>query len=180
MKFSNIIDLRHLFEQLKELRYVIVRLPKYYPNYREYSDLDIFCEDKSRMASLIQNVISFYGDIRVSHLPGRIHVDYYSSPRQLDIKFDLFDSFEIYSKTYIDPLLKQVLLETRVLNDRNVYVPLPVYEDALRFVEYREYISSRPDKIKHLVYLRNRGDDFIEVLNQYTNLENVKELIHAS
>jgi hypothetical protein len=182
--YSNKIDLKSVFEHLGEERYVVCRLPEHFPNYMEYSDLDILCDDKNRIGSLVKDILSQYqGTTRVSSLPGRLHVDYFSSKTQLDIKFDLFDSFEIYNKTKVSKELKGLMLGKRTPY-KGTYVPPGAFELALRFVEYLEYIDQRPDKIKHLRYMKNIDTSWVNELKRFTSVglsvKEIREMIDAS
>ena len=57
------------------------------------------------------------------------------------------------------------------IDDFKVFVPSEGNDLALRFLEYIDWIDERPDKIKHLNYIKQqRNLSFIEALNKYTNL----------
>lgn len=158
------------------LKYCIVKKPASFPEYVSYSDLDIICENRESMCQFILERLSHRKDIEVrvnrNDSEGFTHIDVHRpGHHRLDIKFDLVDSLHIgYKKTKVAEILTSRILENRT-EVNGFYFPSVVYEMVVRMLEYREYIQSRPDKVKHLNYVKENlenNPNFNEVWKLYT------------
>lgn len=161
--FSELIDLRDVLSGCW-LQYCIVKKPASFPSYTSYSDLDIICENRESMCQFILDKLKYREDIEIrvnrNDKEGFTHVDVHRPGFQmLDIKFDLVDSLHVgYKKTSVTESLTGKILENRIESD-GFYFPSVVYEMVVRMLEYREYIHARPDKVKHLNYVKEKLQD---------------------
>ncbi|MCX6135379.1 MAG: glycosyltransferase [Ignavibacteriales bacterium] len=176
--FSNLVDVRGMFEEMRE--YVILKLPGHFPNYSDYSDIDILCRDADAVQEHILEVGKRYEDkgyrITVSNAAIHRHIDFFPPESvRLNIRFDLIDSLNIYRNIVVDPHYHEVVLDTRrelSCEGSPIWVPAPEHDTALRFLEFLEWMNERPDKQKHLEYVKSQNSlAFIEVLRKHTNVE---------
>jgi FkbM family methyltransferase len=174
---SHLIDLGPFFQGMDD--YVILRLPESFPSYRDHGDIDILCGDRDRFLRHILDVGKTYEDqgFRIETTPAgsHLHVDFLAPGAQrLNLRFDLISSFD-YEKFKIAPKYAEVVLASgRHVSPSGVSVRVPSVEHdlAIRFLEYLEHADKRPDKIKHLEYVKSHfHPGFVDVVNQYTDLQ---------
>ena len=157
--YSNLINLQEFFTNLHDdEEYCILKMPETFPNYYEYSDLDILCKDRARMLGYAKQFLKQYDNIEIKiHYPKNgehTHIDIYPKGKSLDFKFDLIDTFSIYKKSVINPGLEDAILNSKVIK-KNACVPSIPHEMVVRMLEYIEYKDKRTDKIKHLGYVQS-------------------------
>ena len=157
--YSNLINLQELFINLNNNEdYCVLKMPETFPNYYEYSDLDILCKDRARMLDYITEFLKQYDNIEIKvSYPGdgeHTHIDAHPKGKSLNFRFDLIDSFSIYRKSIINPGLEDSILSSREIK-KNAYVPSIPHEMVVRMLEYIEHKDTRPDKIKHLEYVQS-------------------------
>jgi hypothetical protein len=177
VSFSNRIDLRLFFEEMTD--YVIIKLPAHFPNYNDYEDIDILCNDHEQCCSHILTAFQPYKDkgfeMKVHHEINHMHLDVYlPGAERLNFRFDLLYSLNAYRKILVDPAYSKVVLASKQLINQNgaeVYVPALEHELSIRFLEYLEWKDEIPSKIKHLKYIESKQTfSFIPIINKYTNL----------
>lgn len=184
--YSNLIDLKTLFNLCDE-NYCIVKRSEGFPNYKKNSDLDILCSDKN---SLLGSTLSFLSEnklitTKVSYLDmgHRLHIDVFKSKSTvLDIKFDLFDSIEIFKKSRVREDFTDFCLQTK-MHDGKSFVPSLACEMVFRMLDYREYIRKRPDKIKHLHFVQKNKenfDEFLKIWNEYVEEDFTMEVFNGT
>lgn len=175
--FSNLIDLRLFFENMSN--YVIIKLPEHFPNYNDYEDIDILCEDTECICTHIltvgQQYISQGFEIKVHQENKHFHVDVYCpGSERLNFRFDLLSSLDVYRKIAVDPLYHKIVLASKQQVEQNfitVFIPSLEHELAIRFIEYWEWKNEIPSKIKHLHYIHKKNTlTFVPLVNKYTNL----------
>ena len=180
--YSNLLDLKPFFES--EDVYVVLKLPKEFPNYYDYTDIDILCRNREAFLLHLLRVGKAYKkrgfQIRINRNNGLLHVDFYpQKAERLNLRFDLLDSLS-YKKFVIDPKYSDIILDSRQNISRNgvgVQVPSLEHDLTIRFLEYIEWKDSRPEKVKHLEYIKNFNNfDFVDVVNKYTNLNVIVEV----
>lgn len=176
--FSNLIDLRLFFENLAD--YVIIKLPDHFPNYNDYEDIDILCDDPERFCKHIlfvgQQYVKLGFEIKVHQENNHFHVDLYPpGAKRLNFRFDLLASLNVYRKIVVAPQYHHIVLASKQLITHNkvkVMVPSLEHELVIRFMEYLEWKEERPDKIKHLNFIQKHNNmSFIQLINKYTNLD---------
>lgn len=186
MRFSNKLDLDRLFFQVREQIYVIVKVGDF-PNYYRGSDIDVFCYNKDEFAKQILAVGNWYLDqgfeIKVIDKDeSHTYVDFYLDG-ELEFRFDLYQSLPKYKRIrlkehYIYSVIENASVLYRKFDGAqySIYVPSPVDELLLRYVEYIEWYELRPDKVKHLDYILDAvASDasrigFLDKLHLYTEL----------
>jgi len=174
---SNLIDLREFFKNIDD--YVILKLSDSFPNYFDYSDVDILCRNRDDFSTHILKVGKAYEKqgfkIEVHMEDKNLQVDFYPPKAQrLNLKFDLLDTLSIYENIVVGRHYSDVVLDSRQKISRDgvdILVPSLEHDLAIRFLEYVEYKDKQPDKIKHWKYVQKFNNlDFINVLKRYTNL----------
>lgn len=184
--FSNKLDLDRFFYQVRDQVYVIVKLANF-PNYYKGSDIDIFCYDKNEFARHLLAVGNGYleqgFEIRVTDEDGsHTHTDFFLAG-ELEFRFDLYQALPRYKRIrlkehYIYSVIENAKVLSRELDgvEYPIYVPSPVDDLLLRYVEYIEWYELRPDKIRHLGYILDAvaSDSgrigFLDKLHLYTEL----------
>ena len=174
--YSNLLDLPVFFAGFDD--YAVLRLPDDFPNYSDYSDLDILCRDRDRIANHILTIGRYYERrgfrIKLTRMGAHLFVDFFPpGATQLNFRFDLLTALS-YDLIRLDPSFAQQVLDHRRTIVRNgVQVQVPVVEEdyAIRFMEFYEWKDRRPDKVKHWYFLARQPDfRFVDVINRSTNL----------
>ena len=176
--YSNLIDPAKILSGRND--YVILKCSEHFPNYHDYSDLDILCADRKAMEAHILNAGKPYESkgftITVTNDGDHEHFDFFPpGAERLNFRFDLLDSLTGYSKIIVDPRYHERVLSTRrevVSNGAKIQIPAIEHDLAIRFMEYIEWGNERPDKKKHFEYVRAHNSlAFAEVLRRHTNVD---------
>ncbi|MBI5388565.1 MAG: FkbM family methyltransferase [Verrucomicrobia bacterium] len=171
------LDLRDFF--LGPQDYAILRLSENFPNYADYSDIDILCGNPLTFLRHILAVGEAYEargyTIRVEPLGCQLHVDFYPpGATRLSLRFDLIDNFTEFHKFTVTPEYAAEVLARRKRVERggvSVFVPQEVDDLALRILEFVEHDPERPSKRKHLDYVKRAGNlAFVERVERFTDL----------
>lgn len=174
--YSNLLDLRVFFAGFDD--YAVLRLPEAFPNYSDYSDIDILCRDRDRILKHILTIGRYYERqgfrIKLTRMGAHLFVDFFPpGAAQLNFRFDLFTALS-YDLIQLDPsFCAQVLDHRRTVVHNGVQVQVPAVEEdyAIRFMEFYEWKDRRPDKVKHWYFLVRQADfRFVEVINRCSNL----------
>ena len=177
-RYSNLIDLGLFFRGVDD--YVILKLSDDFPNYSDYSDIDILCRNRDQFLTHILKVGQKYEEqgfrIETSSKNGHLHIDFYPpNAEKLNFRFDLLDTLSIYENIIVGKHYTEVVLDNKEKINRNgtvVSVPSLEHDLAIRFLEFVEHKDKRPDKIKHWRYIQKLNNfDFINVVKRYTNLK---------
>jgi len=171
--YSNLIDLNEFVNQCGE-NYCIVKRSDSFPNYKSYSDIDILCSNKEYLLERTLLFLSEYKHLspKVNFLVNgyQLHIDVFNSNSDLlDLKFDIFDSVKIFQKVRVKEDFKDYCLGTKV-HDGISFIPSLNCEMVIRMLDYRENISLRKDKIKHLHFVQRHNEnymDFLEIWNEF-------------
>jgi len=175
-RYSNLLDLKEFFAGAED--YVILKLSDEFPNYRDYSDVDILCRDRKNLLNHVLTVGRRYEQrgfrIETVQKGESLHIDFFApGAEKLNFRFDLLDKLT-YRKFDINPGYADIVLGNRqqvACNGVNIYVPSLQHDLAIRFFEYIEWHDTRPEKIKHLDYInKHKCSDFVDVVNKYTDL----------
>lgn len=161
MKYT--LDLTSIFKILHD--YVVIKMSDELPLYQINEDLDILTSDIYKNMNIIKDWYDkkvFYH--KYSHVTStHIHIDLFKHNENfLHFRFDLFSKLE-FSKFSIDNSICRMILKNKIKNDRGAYVPCLKDDLSIRYCEYVEYISERPDKIKHFNYVNKFDVDFYKV-----------------
>ncbi len=175
--FSNLLDLADFFRDMPE--YAVLKLSEYFPNYHDYSDIDILCADPAAVLAHIRKVGQAYErrgfTVELDENNGHLHLDFYAPGAQrLNCRFDLLRSLEVYRKLSVTPDFAPAILADRTKTSQHgaeVYVPAVGHDLALRFLEFIEWKEERPDKVKHWEFIQKTGNfDFVGTVNRFTDL----------
>lgn len=187
MDYSNKLNLKDFFDALSKEIYCVIKLGEDYPNYISYSDIDIFCFDIAKVANIILIVGKEYVKNQNCRIElntvseNQIQIDFYfDNSKKLDFKFDLYQAFGAYKKINIKESLFVSIIENRVLNEKNIYVPAKIDDLLLRYIEYVEFYDIRADKIKHVEYIKNKATEeelqkMLDKLHYFTAMPNVSD-----
>jgi hypothetical protein len=182
---KNKIDLVQIFDSLKEEIYVISKLNDKFPAYEPGHDIDILCANIESFSKKVLESLNKYVEegtsVKVNEKEfGHVQVDVFFKENELEIKFDLYQNLPEYSKVNVNNALFYSILEGREkknIQDCLVYVPSKLDDLILRYLEYIEYFSQNPDKIKHLNYISEEVEKnsdskkFLEKLHLYISFK---------
>jgi len=164
-----------------------VKLPKEAPEFREGSDLDIFCLDlcdiARRLHSVGQDMLSGDQQLIASRVAdAHWHYDIVDGSK-LNFRFDLYAALPAYRRLQVKPSLFESVIENAIDLDLAVdeglltcRVPMKLDDLLIRYLEYCEYYSIESGKIKHLQWIERAIKDdherheFFERLHHYTAL----------
>jgi len=178
-----ILDLDEFFQEFNHHTYCIIKTNDDLPSYKKGSDLDIFCYDIDQMATIILNVGNQYInqglEIVISNMKGQRYIDFiHINTDVIEFRFDLYSALPSYKNILIKPAFFENVLENKIqidIHDKSsIYVPAPIDDKILRYIEYQEWYGQRPDKIKHINYILESNEstinNFLEKLHHYTSL----------
>lgn len=163
----NRIKLSKIFENLNHTEYVIIKYPENLDKYDRGSDLDILCRNLNEATELIikgvTKQISETEKIKVTNIHGHRHIDV-TRNNKIEIRFDLCSKLPLYNEVKLKESYFEAIIERRIFytpnnSDHSFYVPSLIDESIMRYIEYNEYFSKRPDKIKHIDYILNNLSD---------------------
>jgi hypothetical protein len=184
----SLVDLNELFRKLegKRVLYCIVKEPINFPQYSIGSDIDIFSYDTTYLVKEIVGFLNRYIDddnsVVIESKIDQVYVDLMLDDK-IHLRFDLYQKFPAYTSVKIkDSFFSSVLENSISKKYNNCLINVPsIYDECLiRYIEYIEWFSKRPDKIKHIDYLEdsiNRGDIdrviFFQKLHYYLQVPRV-------
>lgn len=158
------MDFNKIFSGMKN--YTVIRLPEEYPNIIE-KDLDILCINTEYVAKYLRKIIprTFVFRKKMGQ-KGNIHIDIYTDNDEFIVKFDLSDSLINLYPEYNIPsnYLKEIINNSVHYN--GVMVPRLEDELSLRWLEYDMYKDKRPDKIKHLHFIKRHNKIDFKIFNK--------------
>jgi len=171
---SSKLDLIDIFDSLKNEQYCIVKKSLDFPEYEEGEDIDIFCYFVERIIEKILFKLKDYNfEIKVKKENKRAYIDLLKDDK-------IYFRFDIYGKMpkYKNILIKDAFFSSIIENshfENNIKVPSKIDEMIIRYLEYQEYYAQRPDKIKHIEYIKEYLNEdnkkiFFDKLNYYTEL----------
>jgi len=183
MSHNRIIDLKDVFERVNNNKYTVIKLSKDFPNYNVGDDIDIFCYDIQSFSrdvlSVLQRYISENVNVTLIDNKKQIYIDITQSD-VLQFRFDLYGAIPLYRKIIIKNALFSSIIENsevKVVKGIKVKTPSDLDEAILRYIEYQEWYSERPDKIKHIDYIQKEidnknisRDDLFQKIHYYTSI----------
>ena len=156
------LDFKKFFASLDGLSYVVIKLDPSFPNYLPGQDIDILCREHEELAKRVIAYLSIFIDdkysINVEKKIDHIHIDLLDGS-VVHFRFDLLGSLPKYKQVNVKSSLFDVLIESsieKVISDYIVKVPNTVDEAVFRYIEFLEYISLRPDKVKHCSWILDK------------------------
>lgn len=179
-KVEKIINLSNVFSNLEDKDYVIVKLPDIFPDYRIGSDIDIFCyniKDVSQtILSNVRHLVSKDITIDIEDKATQIYIDIMIN-NKIHFRFDIYNALPIYKNISVKESFFTSILEgseSITIKGVNIKVPSEVDEGILRYIEYHEWYALRPDKIKHIEYIKDKLkidiDKVLDKLHFYTSI----------
>ena len=188
--FSNLINIAQCLEDLDD--YIVLKGHEYFPNYYDYDDLDILCKDKNHMFQQLNTKIEKeypQFNIKTKDKDVRIHLDI-TPPNfnKLNFRFDLLDRFpynvklnhftthievseEYFNLIFDRKILKTIITPPTFTEEKiKIWFPHEIDDIVLRFLEW----VWQPHKTRHIQAVRdnfNNEDEFIDIINKYTNIE---------
>jgi len=183
------INISNIFNEIKDLNYILIKKSEHFPNYYTGSDLDIICDDKKTLIRKILTIGNFYitkylFEIRVASNENTKHtkVDFYFG-NTLELRFDVHEGLPKFKNVKIRDDYANSLLENKQRlklgkEDKTFVINIPSKIDDLifRYIEYFEWFERRPDKLKHLDYVERFLNDenerkiFFNRLHTYMDL----------
>jgi len=146
--------------------YVVTKQSADWPHYEHRSDVDILCtnaDDTTHLIELYLRLANPCEDVRKSLNGDRGRVDIFVDG-DLDLRFDVYGSppWSGVSPAFTEAVLK------RAQRRGGARVPWHLHDLAIRLWEYTQYHEARPDKVKHLDYVRERWDPaLVGVLSEW-------------
>lgn len=156
--------------------YVIIRKPPNFPNYQIGTDIDILCQD---LDSIIEFSRKYFKDLKVNYTlrpSTHYHIDILNPNNSLHLKLDFINTLNVYKKTIIPNILFNDILNTKI-NVSKIYEPSYEYDLLLRYFEYKEFIQERPNKLKHLNYIKQYPNG-INIVNNLLKKYNIHDKIN--
>ena len=138
--------------------YVILRKSDIFPDYKVNADIDIVSNDKETVVAYTLNFAKTYDNFKfypVQRPSGHFHIDIRNLDETLNLKLDFIFDVGVYGKVMFDKKMLEDVLEYKIMGSDNIWVPNIEHELLIRYLEYKENVSERPDKIKHLNYIKN-------------------------
>jgi hypothetical protein len=166
-----------------DFKYSILKVNPDFPNLPVGSDLDMFVEDLQRaqehIVATISQVLPSHYNIDIRGSSDQAYVDVLDGDR-LIFRFDLWQKFPNFSKVRVkESFFFDVIYTSQMqnMNGLSVFVPNPINNLILRYIEFIEWFDERPDKIKHANYISqlidnetHLSDDFFSKLNRIIQL----------
>jgi hypothetical protein len=154
--------------------YVIVRKSSNFPKYQTNTDLDILCYNLTSIVEYSKNYLTsnrFPYSIQIPE--NHYHIDILNSNGSLHLKLDFIESLSLYKKFSIPDIVFNEIFNTKIIN-QGIYEPSNEYDLLLRYLEYKEFISERPGKLKHLNYIKQYPNG-INIVNDLLKKHNITE-----
>jgi len=172
---SGKLNLLKIFNALEEEVYCVIKKSLIFPQYEMGDDVDIFCYSKDKITELILfELKEWVGDKQI-----KLHTEDYQNHLDIIVDGKIYFRFDIYQKLpqYKKVLVKDAFFSSVIENSKKelVKVPNEIDEMILRYLEYQEYYADRPDKIKHIDYIKEYLSDdnkkqFFDKLHYYTSV----------
>ena len=161
---SSIINFKNIFSNLENEFYVIIKLNPSFPIFTKGSDIDIFCFNIDKVVSVILFNLNELTDSYKIQLTKKnethFYIDILEKNGDIYFRFDLYSALPKYYNLNIKESFFYACVyesQKKKIDDYFIKVVSDENEAILRYIEYHEWYSSRPDKIKHIDYiLENR------------------------
>ena len=192
------VDLPRCLNGLEGEVWCIIKLPEAFPQIRRGGDLDIFCYDLKQVANRL--LVLVVEQAQTTRLKTRVsrcndkhwHLDLLEG-EDIECRFDLYGALPTYRRLNIKPALFETIIEGAVCVKSldkpawQYYVPAPVDDALIRYLEYCEYYWSGPDKLHHLDHIENlvqKNEDLrvslFEKIHRYTAFPCAADQLAAS
>lgn len=174
------IDLISIFKTIEDESYCIIKLPHEFPVYVIGSDIDIFCYDikllTGKILSVLQELINCNISIEITDRGNQVYIDLIQEGI-IHFRFDLYGELPVYENVSIKPAFFSSVIESSEIivmepTHTKIKVPSIIDENILRYIEYHEWYSERPDKIKHINYIQDC------ICSEQVNFKNMIDKLH--
>ena len=150
--------------------YTIIKIDPNFPRFNiGKDDIDVLCLNINNVCNHIINILQLkYPDFNYKkyNINNKIHIDVLFKNKFI-IKFDLCDNIvDLYPKYDIPTNLTKSVIETSIFNKYHCKIPTINNELMIRQLEYDTYINSRPDKIKHLIFIKKHSNILYKKFNK--------------
>lgn len=149
-------NILEIFESVQFENYCLIKKSDIFPNYEIGSDFDIFTFNA---ISFCEKITAYFNDklnenihIDLKKLENKIVVDVFEN-KQINIRFDIYFKLPKFNNLNVrDALFSSVIEGHQKITFGDVKISVPAYLDdaIIRYIEYHEWFSIRPDKIKHI------------------------------
>lgn len=152
-----LLDLKDIFCELDKEDYCIIRY-RGVDLYNVGDDIDIFCIDPNSIINIISNYLiankNEDDEIIIENVGEYNHyqLDYRVSSK-LYFRFDIYGEMPKYKKVKLKESFFSHVIDNAVY-DQKLKHSCDVDDLILRYVEFVEYYYIRPDKLKHLEFVR--------------------------
>lgn len=181
--------LANVFVSIEHLTYCVVRKNEGFAC-GVGGDIDIFCESvidcTKQILTLTKDAAELEYEIRVTSFKEYVqtHVDFLLGD-DLVFRIDLYGALPPYRKVrMMGGFFHAVISDRRSVDVKidestvHIWVQSKVDECILRYLEYHEYFSTRPDKVRHLDWVVESAESeviriaFLKRLHQFTAMPN--------
>jgi hypothetical protein len=177
---NKLVNINNIFRSLSFESYCLIKLSEIFPDYRVGSDVDIFCLNVDKITSIILKELNPICNenisIKVTRNIYHIYIDIIEN-NSINFRFDLYGSMPIYKNIQIKSSYFSSIIENSIqknFENENFFVKVPskIDDSILRYIEYQEWYSERPDKIKHIDYLNEK------ISNKELDLNKMLDKLH--
>jgi len=171
-----------VFKKIHIIEYALIKLDPIFPYLTAGSDIDLLVKDPDQATQLLLDSLNnfvkddayeiYIQSIRREH----IQIDLLKD-NAIIIRFDIHSKLPEYKYLAIkDSLFERILSESKEKEIKNIHIKVPSlnHELMIRYFEYIEYYSIRPDKIKHINYITESLVDkehFFSQIHFYTKFD---------
>ncbi|ELI6450350.1 hypothetical protein RRM63_003764, partial [Photobacterium damselae] len=180
------IDLKKIFSLISENRYCVIKNNIVSFDYEVGSDIDIFCYDIDSLSKNILFGLNEYlndekAQVTIKEMLNQRYIDFIYNG-EINLRFDLYNKLPEYKNVLLKESFFSTVIETsksKCIDGVKINVPNKKCEFILRYIEYHEWFSIRPDKIKHIdfileTYTQNEINKNLEDLHYYISFPSIK------
>ena len=149
-------DILKIFESVQDETYCLIKRSDIFPDYEIGSDFDIFCYNalsfSEKIAGYFNQEINKKISLDLNKYENKIVVDVIQE-NSINLRFDIYFKLPNFKNIHVrNSLFSSIIENNQKINFGDLKIPVPSYlDDALiRYLEYHEWFSIRPDKIKHV------------------------------
>ena len=149
-------DILKILESVQDETYCLIKRSDIFPNYVIGSDFDVFCYNAITFSEKIIGNLNEQKNKKINlHLKNyenKIVVDVVEE-NLINLRFDIYFKLPKFKNIHIrESLFSSVIENSQKVSFGDMKIPVPsCLDDAIiRYLEYHEWFSIRPDKIKHI------------------------------
>lgn len=149
-------DILKIFESVEDETYCLIKRSNIFPDYKIGSDFDIFCYNALSFSEKISGYFNQHINKKISlnlnKYENKIVVDVIQE-NKINLRFDIYFKLPNFKNINVrDALFSSIIENNQKITFGDLKIPVPSYLDdaIIRYLEYHEWFSIRPDKIKHV------------------------------